>query len=78
MTLRDFRQPPKPDVRVGIGLLVVGVVMAGWGFWQMAEFMQANGTNAPFRGRVVLHAMFAVLGVVAFLRGVRTLVSSRR
>ena len=51
--------------------------MAGWGFWQIAEFMQANGTAAPFRGRVVLHAMFAVLGVVAFLRGVRTLLSRR-
>ncbi|MUV12967.1 hypothetical protein [Noviluteimonas gilva] len=77
MTLGEYKHPPKPDVRVGIGLLIIGVVMAGWGFWQMAEFMQANGASAPFRGRVVLHAMFAVLGVVSFLRGVRTLLSRR-
>lgn len=77
MTIGEYKHGPKPDVRVGIGLLLIGVVMAGWGFWQIAEFMQANGNAAPFRGRVVLHALFAVLGVVAFLRGVRTLLSRR-
>jgi hypothetical protein len=77
MTIGEYKHRPKPGARVGIGLLLIGVVMAAWGFWQIAEFMQANVTDAPFRGRVVLHAMFAVLGVVAFLRGVRALLASR-
>ena len=77
----EFRHRPKPGLQQGIGLLLIGVVMAGWGFWHLADFIQTNDitlhstTYVPFGNRVLLHALFAVLGVVALLRGVRALLA---
>ncbi len=79
MTTGDYRRRSKPGLQQAIGLLLIGAALAGWGFWHLAGFMQANnnalGATTPIQPRLVMDALFAVLGVVALLRGVRALLA---